>query len=169
MDYQQGPDPGMAGIPYDAPAPPISQPFDYSRAGMVILIILSLDKAIIPNLGTYRPIAAGLLYLTQSAPFLYWALVTCYLDGLSSPSMPWYMTAPGHDNNDYAVLAPALEEMPESTPPSLDGNNLVPLQAPVKLPPALTCMPWLLAGLALMVLNAYFPQLSPVSSLWFPL
>ncbi|KAJ9079101.1 hypothetical protein DSO57_1039012, partial [Entomophthora muscae] len=89
-----GTDLGMAGIPYDAPAPLIPQPYDQSRAGMVILTILSLAEVVIPNLGAYRPIAAGLLYLTQSAPFLYWALVTRYPDGLSSPLMPWYMTAP---------------------------------------------------------------------------
>ncbi|KAJ9064908.1 hypothetical protein DSO57_1025435 [Entomophthora muscae] len=103
MDYQPGPDPGMAGILYDTPAPPIPQPYGHSRAGMVILTILSLAEVVIPNLGAYRPIAAGLLYLTQSAPFLYWALVTRYLDGLSPPSMPWYMTAPGHDS--YTPLA----------------------------------------------------------------
>ncbi|KAJ9080955.1 hypothetical protein DSO57_1019488 [Entomophthora muscae] len=99
MDYQPGPDPGMAGIPYDAPAPPIPQPYNHSRAGMVILTILSLAKVVIPNLGAYRPIAAGLFYLTQSAPFLYWALVTCYPDGLHPPLMPWYMTAPSHDRH----------------------------------------------------------------------
>ncbi|KAJ9071094.1 hypothetical protein DSO57_1000769 [Entomophthora muscae] len=98
MDYQPGPDPGMAGIPYNAPAPPILQPYDHSRAGMVILTILSLAKVAIPTLGAYHPLAAGLLYLTRSAPFLYWALVTCYSDGLSSPSMPWYMTANSHDS-----------------------------------------------------------------------
>ncbi|KAJ9055580.1 hypothetical protein DSO57_1002458 [Entomophthora muscae] len=97
MDYQPGSDPGMAGIPYDTPASPIPQSYNHSRAGMIILTILSLAKVDIPNLGSYRSLAAGLLYLTRSAPFLYWALVTCYLDGLSSPLMPWYMTATGHD------------------------------------------------------------------------
>ncbi|KAJ9087921.1 hypothetical protein DSO57_1028260 [Entomophthora muscae] len=97
MDYQPGPDPGMAGIPYDSPAPPIPQPYDHSRAGMVILTILSLAKVVIPNLGAYCLLAAGLLYLTLSASFLYWALVTRYMDRLSSPLMPWYMTAFGHD------------------------------------------------------------------------
>ncbi|KAJ9066999.1 hypothetical protein DSO57_1004097 [Entomophthora muscae] len=71
--------------------------------------------------------------------------------------------------DNYAVLAPVLEEMPELIPPNLDGNNLVPLQAPVKPPSAPTHTPWLFSGLALMGLNAYFPQLSPVSSLWSPL
>ncbi|KAJ9057841.1 hypothetical protein DSO57_1018731 [Entomophthora muscae] len=98
MDYQPGPDPGMAGIPYDSPAPPIPRPYDPSTAGMIILTILSLAKVVIPNLGTYRPLAVGLLYLTCSAPFHYWALVTHYLDRFSSPLMPWFMTATGHDN-----------------------------------------------------------------------
>ncbi|KAJ9057324.1 hypothetical protein DSO57_1023854 [Entomophthora muscae] len=100
MGYQPGPDPGMADIPYDSPAPPIPQPYDYSRAGMVILTILSLAKVDIPNLGAYCPLSTGLFYLTHSAPFLYWALVTCYLDVLSSPLVPWYMTASGHDNQN---------------------------------------------------------------------
>ncbi|KAJ9049352.1 hypothetical protein DSO57_1025475 [Entomophthora muscae] len=68
--------------------------------------------------------------------------------------------------NDYAVPAPTLEEMTVFIPPSLDGNNSVPLQAPVKLSPFPTCTPWLLTRLELIGLNAYFPQLSPVSSLW---
>ncbi|KAJ9073767.1 hypothetical protein DSO57_1012761 [Entomophthora muscae] len=102
MDYQPGPDPGMTGIPYGSPAPPIPQPYDHNRAGIVILTILSLAKVDIPNLGAYCPLAAGLLYLTCSAPFLYWTLVTCYPDGLSSPLMPWYMTATGHDR--YSIL-----------------------------------------------------------------
>ncbi|KAJ9061414.1 hypothetical protein DSO57_1020905 [Entomophthora muscae] len=97
MDYQPGPEPGMAGIPYDSPASPISQPYNHSRAGVVILTILSLAEDVIPNLGAYRPLAAGLLYLTRLAPFLYWALVTCYPDGLSSLLMPRYMTASSHD------------------------------------------------------------------------
>ncbi|KAJ9067684.1 hypothetical protein DSO57_1036670, partial [Entomophthora muscae] len=105
MDYQPGPDPGMAGIPYDSPAPPIPQPYNHSRAGMVILTILSLAKVAILNLGAYRPLAAGLFYLTHSAPFLYWALVTCYLDGSSSPLMPWYMTASGHDTYKAKIYA----------------------------------------------------------------
>ncbi|KAJ9053240.1 hypothetical protein DSO57_1026186 [Entomophthora muscae] len=103
MDYQPGPDPGMTGIPYDSPAPPIPQPYNHSRAGMVILTVLSLSKVVIPNLGAYRPLAAGLLYLTYLAPFLYWALVIYYLDRLSSPSMPWYMKASGHDTKWWGI------------------------------------------------------------------
>ncbi|KAJ9089094.1 hypothetical protein DSO57_1016365 [Entomophthora muscae] len=99
MDYQSGPDPGLADIPYDSPAPPILQPYNHSRAGMIILTILSLAKGVIPNLGAYCPLAAGLLYLTCFSLFLYWALVTRYLDVLSSPLVPWYMTASGHDSD----------------------------------------------------------------------
>ncbi|KAJ9089467.1 hypothetical protein DSO57_1012585 [Entomophthora muscae] len=57
--------------------------------------------------------------------------------------------------DSLAMPAPMLEEMPVSTPPSLDVNNLVPLQAPVKPPPAPTCMPWLLTGLVLMGLVGF--------------
>ncbi|KAJ9068462.1 hypothetical protein DSO57_1028385 [Entomophthora muscae] len=52
--------------------------------------------------------------------------------------------------------------------PSPEKHNSVPLQAPTTPPPTPTCTPWLLAGLVLMGLNAYFPQLSPASSLWSP-
>ncbi|KAJ9059244.1 hypothetical protein DSO57_1004556 [Entomophthora muscae] len=62
MDYQPGPDPGMADIPYDPPALHIPQTYNYSRAEMIILTILSLARVVIPNLGAYCPLAAGLLY-----------------------------------------------------------------------------------------------------------
>ncbi|KAJ9087588.1 hypothetical protein DSO57_1031633 [Entomophthora muscae] len=88
----------MAGIPYDSPAPPLPQPYNYSRAGMVILTILSLAKVLVPNPGAYCPLDAGLFYLTHSSLFLYWALMPCYPDGLSSLLVPWYMTAAGHDS-----------------------------------------------------------------------
>ncbi|KAJ9049449.1 hypothetical protein DSO57_1024254 [Entomophthora muscae] len=82
----------MAGISYGSPAPLLPQPYNHSTAGMFILTILSLAKFIVTNLGAYCPLAAGLLYLTHSAPFLYWALVTHYLDGLSSPLLTWKPT-----------------------------------------------------------------------------
>ncbi|KAJ9056243.1 hypothetical protein DSO57_1035179 [Entomophthora muscae] len=104
MDYQPGPDPGMAGILYGSPAPPLPQPYNHSGAGMIILINLSLAKVVVPNLDAYHPLAAGLLYLTRSAPFLYWALLTCYLDGLSSSLVPWYMNAPSHDSTKRLIV-----------------------------------------------------------------
>ncbi|KAJ9052953.1 hypothetical protein DSO57_1029032 [Entomophthora muscae] len=70
---------------------------------------------------------------------------------------------------DYALPAPVGEEMLMSSLPSLEKSDLVPLQAPVMLPPAPTCTPWLLTSLMLMGLNMYFHPLSPVSSLWSPL
>ncbi|KAJ9062750.1 hypothetical protein DSO57_1007409 [Entomophthora muscae] len=70
---------------------------------------------------------------------------------------------------DYAVPAPALEVVLASPVLSLDKENPALLLAPVGLPPAPTCTPWLITGLVLMGLNAYFPQLSPVFSLWSPL
>ncbi|KAJ9072148.1 hypothetical protein DSO57_1030309 [Entomophthora muscae] len=51
----------------------------------------------------------------------------------------------------------------------LAKSYLVPLEAPEVFPPTPTCTPWLLTRLMLMGLNAYFPQLSPASSLWSPL
>ncbi|KAJ9059329.1 hypothetical protein DSO57_1003531 [Entomophthora muscae] len=70
---------------------------------------------------------------------------------------------------NHTVSASALKEIPMPALSSLEGSDLVPPQAPVKLSHPPTQMPWLLAGLVLMGLNAYFPQLSPVSSLWSPL
>ncbi|KAJ9080560.1 hypothetical protein DSO57_1023586 [Entomophthora muscae] len=71
--------------------------------------------------------------------------------------------------DDYTLPVPSLEELLATTPPSLEVNHSAPLQAPVELSSAPTCTTWLLAGLALMGLNAYFLRLSPVSSLWSPL
>ncbi|KAJ9063440.1 hypothetical protein DSO57_1000033 [Entomophthora muscae] len=62
-----------------------------------------------------------------------------------------------------------VKEKLVSPMPSPEKRNLVPLQAPTMSTLAPTCTPWLLTGLVLMGLNAYFPQLSPVLSLWSPL
>ncbi|KAJ9049118.1 hypothetical protein DSO57_1027903, partial [Entomophthora muscae] len=70
---------------------------------------------------------------------------------------------------DYALLTPAGEKILMSSLPSLEKTNSVPILVPVMPPPAPTCTPWLLTGLILMGLNAYFPQLSPVFPLWSPL
>ncbi|KAJ9066852.1 hypothetical protein DSO57_1005518 [Entomophthora muscae] len=70
---------------------------------------------------------------------------------------------------DYAPLAPVGEEASMPPFPDLEESSSAPLHAPVISPPTPTCMPWLLTGLALMALNAYLPQMSSVSSLWYPL
>ncbi|KAJ9057077.1 hypothetical protein DSO57_1026001 [Entomophthora muscae] len=49
---------------------------------------------------------------------------------------------------------------------SLGKSNSVPLEALEVFPPISSCAPWLITVLVLMGLNSYFPQLSPVSSLW---
>ncbi|KAJ9077861.1 hypothetical protein DSO57_1012684 [Entomophthora muscae] len=64
------------------------------------------------------------------------------------------------------MSASALEEILMPDLSSLEGNDLVSLQAPVKLPHDPTHTPWLLARLVLMGLNAYFPQQSPTSFIW---
>ncbi|KAJ9062248.1 hypothetical protein DSO57_1012697 [Entomophthora muscae] len=56
-------------------------PYDHSRYEMVILTILSLAEVVVPHLGAYRPLTAGMLYLSRSLPFLYWALVSQYPEG----------------------------------------------------------------------------------------
>ncbi|KAJ9089038.1 hypothetical protein DSO57_1016978 [Entomophthora muscae] len=70
---------------------------------------------------------------------------------------------------DYA--SPVLEEaVPPMRPlPSVILSPSVPLGPPKVSSPAPTRTPWLLTSLILMGLNAYFPQLSLVSSLWSPL
>ncbi|KAJ9080352.1 hypothetical protein DSO57_1025953 [Entomophthora muscae] len=70
---------------------------------------------------------------------------------------------------NHAPPAPVGKKVPMSPPPGLEKSELVPLCASAILPSTPTCTPWLLTGLALMALNAYFPWLSPVSSLWSPL
>ncbi|KAJ9058757.1 hypothetical protein DSO57_1009095 [Entomophthora muscae] len=58
----------MAGIPYESPAPPLPQPYNHSRAGMVILTILSLAKVVVPNLCAYCPLAAAkIIQIKQTA------------------------------------------------------------------------------------------------------
>ncbi|KAJ9062767.1 hypothetical protein DSO57_1007123 [Entomophthora muscae] len=69
----------------------------------------------------------------------------------------------------YASLTPVGEEVSMPSFPDLQKSSLEPLCAPVMPPPAPTCTPWLLKGMALMALNAYLPQMSSVSSLWYPL
>ncbi|KAJ9057666.1 hypothetical protein DSO57_1020533 [Entomophthora muscae] len=69
------------------------------------------------------------------------------------------------DAVDYTLPTPVDEEVLMSYLLSLQNNNSVPLQAPVVLPLAPICTPWLLTGLILMGLKFYFPQLSPVSSM----
>ncbi|KAJ9073302.1 hypothetical protein DSO57_1018017 [Entomophthora muscae] len=78
------------------------------------------------------------------------------------------------DNLDLDVVELALsssEEVVPPTPPlpSIVQKNLITPRSSKVASPAPTCTPWLLTGLILMGLNAYFPQLSLVSSLWSPL
>ncbi|KAJ9082777.1 hypothetical protein DSO57_1001306 [Entomophthora muscae] len=70
---------------------------------------------------------------------------------------------------DYTKSAPALEMVPAFPSCGLDKGNPAPPLFPAGRYPAPTCTPWLLIGLALMGLNVYFPQLSPVSSFLSPL
>ncbi|KAJ9076474.1 hypothetical protein DSO57_1025858 [Entomophthora muscae] len=82
-------------------------------------------------------------------------------------SLTWYDL--DLDVVDY--ILPSYEGERTSMPslPSLEKSNLVPLEVCKVSPPAPSCAPWLITGLVLMGLNSYFPQLSPVSSLWSPL
>ncbi|KAJ9049005.1 hypothetical protein DSO57_1028947 [Entomophthora muscae] len=70
---------------------------------------------------------------------------------------------------DPILPNPAVDEaaFPSSSPQ--ESVNLVPLQAPEVPIPVPSHAPWLLARLVLIRLNAYFLQLSLVSSLWSPL
>ncbi|KAJ9053993.1 hypothetical protein DSO57_1019009 [Entomophthora muscae] len=73
------------------------------------------------------------------------------------------------DTVDHTLLASKRDVSP--TPPltSAAKSNPVPLVLPKVSSPTPSCTPWLLTDLMLMGLNAYFPQLSPVSSLCSPL
>ncbi|KAJ9077931.1 hypothetical protein DSO57_1011891 [Entomophthora muscae] len=103
MDYQPEPSPGRTSN-YIPPTPsPIPQPSaevvpnDHSRYEMIILIIFSFAEVIVPHLCAYCSLAAGMLYLSHSLPFLYWALVSQYPQGWTPPMLPWYDTTPDHD------------------------------------------------------------------------
>ncbi|KAJ9070874.1 hypothetical protein DSO57_1002934 [Entomophthora muscae] len=69
----------------------------------------------------------------------------------------------------YASLVPVSVEGPMPSFTDLEKDSLEPLHTTMMPPPAPTCTPWLLTGMALMALNAYLPQMSSVSSLWYPL
>ncbi|KAJ9067610.1 hypothetical protein DSO57_1037406 [Entomophthora muscae] len=70
---------------------------------------------------------------------------------------------------DPALLAPGVEKAFPSPSFQLENSNPSPLQALVPLNSVPSRALWLLTGLMLMGLNAYFPQLSLVSFLWSPL
>ncbi|KAJ9048399.1 hypothetical protein DSO57_1035412 [Entomophthora muscae] len=111
MDYQPGPSPGWTSS-FNPPTPPSTPqptaeviPYDHSRYEMVILIVLSLAEVVVPHLGAYCSLAAGMLYLICSLPFLYWALVSRCPDGWTPSQSPWFNSTPGHDNYDNMHLA----------------------------------------------------------------
>ncbi|KAJ9068102.1 hypothetical protein DSO57_1032016 [Entomophthora muscae] len=114
MGYQPGSSPGQTSNYIPPTPPPIPQPsaefitYDHNRYGMLILTILSLAEVVVPHLGAYRPLAAGMLYLSHSLPFLYWALVLQYPEGWTPPMLPWYDTTPGHDT--FSPLPPSFLE-----------------------------------------------------------
>ncbi|KAJ9066108.1 hypothetical protein DSO57_1012743 [Entomophthora muscae] len=73
------------------------------------------------------------------------------------------------DTVDHTLLASKGDVSSMPPLPSAVKSNPVPLVLPKVSSPAPSCTPWFLTGLMLMGLNAYFPQLSPVFSLWSPL
>ncbi|KAJ9055915.1 hypothetical protein DSO57_1038414 [Entomophthora muscae] len=110
MDYQPGPRPEWTSSfnpPTPLPTPQPSDeviPYDHRRYGMVILTVLSLAKVVVPHLGAYCPLAAGMLYLSCSLPFLYWALVSRYPNGWTPSQPPWFDTTPSHDSLSTSLL-----------------------------------------------------------------
>ncbi|KAJ9083814.1 hypothetical protein DSO57_1030952 [Entomophthora muscae] len=67
------------------------------------------------------------------------------------------------------LFNPAADGVSLSSPPPPESVDPAPLLAPEVPTPVPSHAPWLLTSLVLMRLNAYFPQLSPVSSLWSPI
>ncbi|KAJ9079615.1 hypothetical protein DSO57_1033509 [Entomophthora muscae] len=106
MDYQPGLSPGRTSS-FIPPTPPPQTlqpsaeviPYDHSRYRMVILTILSLAEVVLPHLGAYYPLAAGMLYLSHFLPFLYWVLVLQYPKGWTPTMAPWYGTIPVHERS----------------------------------------------------------------------
>ncbi|KAJ9067140.1 hypothetical protein DSO57_1002626 [Entomophthora muscae] len=96
---------------------------------MVILTILSLAEVVVPYLGAYCPLAAGMLYLSRSLPFLYWALVLQYPKWWTPPMLPWYGTTPGNVILSASLLAYCLYRLA-----SINSQTVVEPQNPS--PPA---------------------------------
>ncbi|KAJ9055970.1 hypothetical protein DSO57_1037863 [Entomophthora muscae] len=70
---------------------------------------------------------------------------------------------------DPVLSTPAIDGVIFSSLSSQESVNLVPVWVPEGPTLVFSRAPWLLTGLVLMGLNAYFSQLSLVSSLWSPL
>ncbi|KAJ9082278.1 hypothetical protein DSO57_1006063 [Entomophthora muscae] len=73
------------------------------------------------------------------------------------------------DVADYILPSSKGERTSIHSLPSLERSNSAPLEVLEVPPPTASRAPWVITGLVLMGLNSYFPQLSPVSSLWSPL
>ncbi|KAJ9081855.1 hypothetical protein DSO57_1010527 [Entomophthora muscae] len=121
MDYQPGPSPGWTSS-FNPPTPPPTPqptaeviPYDHSRYVMVILTVLSLAEVVVPHLAAYHPLAARMLYLFRSLPFLYWALVSRYPDGWTPSQSPWFDATPDHEKfvvfylNDICIYFSSIE------------------------------------------------------------
>ncbi|KAJ9090521.1 hypothetical protein DSO57_1001492 [Entomophthora muscae] len=76
------------------------------------------------------------------------------------------------DDLDLSLLdlSPGLfyvEDSPLSVPP-VEEPQPIPQPTPIHQVPSTQRTPWMLAGMALVGFNSYFPQLSPTSPLWTP-
>ncbi|KAJ9055465.1 hypothetical protein DSO57_1003545 [Entomophthora muscae] len=107
--------------------------------------------------------------LVGSNPASLWDLPSSLL--FSREAVVKSLTCDNLDLDVVELALPSSEEVVPPTPPlpSMVQKNVVTPGSSKVASPAPTRTPWLLTGLILMGLNAYFPQLSPVSSLWSPL
>ncbi|KAJ9086782.1 hypothetical protein DSO57_1000407 [Entomophthora muscae] len=71
--------------------------------------------------------------------------------------------------NNYILPSTEGERILVPSLPSLDKSASVSPEALEIPPPVAPWPPWVITGIALMGLNSYFPQLSPVSPFWSPL
>ncbi|KAJ9084307.1 hypothetical protein DSO57_1025819 [Entomophthora muscae] len=108
-------------------------------------------------------VAANESTFTQIFGVIYITL-TGLIDSMVPISGPWAIL--GKFPN-LAVGSPCWARGPSAHKSSGTPAGWIP--DTVMPPPAPTRTPWLLTGMVLMALNAYLPQMSSVSSLWYPL
>ncbi|KAJ9073236.1 hypothetical protein DSO57_1018685 [Entomophthora muscae] len=111
---------------------------------------------------------SSLACLVDSNPASLWDLPSSLL--FSGEAVVKSLTCDNLDLNGVELALPSSEEVVPPTPPlpSMVQKNVVTPRSSKVASPAPTRTPWLLTGLILMGLNAYFSQLSPGSSLWSP-
>ncbi|KAJ9072012.1 hypothetical protein DSO57_1039684 [Entomophthora muscae] len=65
--------PVMKNIPTAPPLPNVPPTQDFSKLGLIYIIVLGLADQVVPHTGSWRPLATALNYLVCIAPIVYMA------------------------------------------------------------------------------------------------